>query len=78
VSVAVVPPGAPGTRATCGRLEAYGVELWPRKLKVGVQFCVITDQNRYALGKVTAIRYVQGLAADLTLALRVWQPKDAV
>lgn len=52
----VLPHGSKGWRSECGRLQAYGVEAGADVLKPGTFLCVETDQHRYALLRVTAVR----------------------
>jgi hypothetical protein len=74
----VLPSGSVGTRRECGLLKGYGVEIRPGEIKPGVMFCVMTDQNRYALLRITGALYDStGLPVQVTLDIKVWDPQDA-
>ena len=74
----ILPAGSVGTRHECGSLSDYGVEMSPAQIKPGALFCIITDQNRYALLRITDALYDStGLPAQVTLDIKVWEPRNA-
>jgi hypothetical protein len=77
-SLGVLPPGSAGVRKECGKLQAYNGDLARAAIRPGVLLCVITDQRRYALLRITSVRHsADGQPGGVTLSIRVWEHKDA-
>lgn len=77
-SLGVLPPGSAGLRKECGTLQAYGAELGTASIRSGALLCVITDQRRYALLRITGVqRSADGRPSAITFSIRVWENRDA-
>lgn len=76
--LAVLPRATPATLGECSTQQAYGVEMRPSQIGVGAAFCIITDQRRYALLRITKVVVGSDDSIErVTLAIRVWQPRTA-
>jgi len=74
----VLSHGSKGWRSECGRLQAYGVEAGADVLKPGTFLCVETDQHRYALLRIIAVRDDGfGRPDQVSLDITVWEPQVA-